>query len=291
MKKQHGDYSDMVEKHLEVVLRSGDEWMVKCPHHSDNTASLQFNVVKGLWICFSCHRTGNAKSLFGADWREPDVDIETIMAQLELLEAADNGPRTPVALPESTLKRYRFPTDYWRHRGFTDTTIKAFELGYDPIDNDAIIPVRNINGDLLGVIRRRLEIDAMPKYMYYKGFPRKHSLFGSWLVAKKNTDHVVITEGSLDAIAVWQSGHPAVAVFGSSISREQVVMLRRLGIQRVTLFFDDDRAGREATLRSLPMLRDFLVYNVNYVDGDQKDPGATLPKRIKELVESASLVL
>jgi DNA primase len=285
------DYTELAEKHLDIALRSGDEFMAKCPHHPDNTASLQFNVRKGLWICFSCHRTGNAKSLFGTGWREIDVDIKTVMAQLELLEATDKKATRPVALAESTLKRYRFPTDYWRGRGFTDTTIKAFELGYDPIENDAIIPVRNQDHELLGVIRRRLAVDAMPKYLYYKGFPRKHSLFGSWLVAKKMTDHVVITEGSLDAIAVWQAGHPAVAVFGSSISREQVILLGRLGIQRITLFFDDDRSGREATLQALPMLRDFLVYGVSYADGDAKDPGATSPKRVSELVESARLIL
>ncbi len=285
------DYSALVEKNFDVVLRSGDEWMVRCPHHSDSTASLQVNVQKGLWICFSCHRTGNAKTLLGSDWREPDVDIDTVMAQLKLLEAADNGPTRPVALPESTLKRYRFPTDYWRDRGFTDTTIKAFELGYDPIENDAIIPVRNVDNDLLGVIRRRLAKDAMPKYLYYKGFPRKHSLFGSWLVAQKTTDHVVITEGSLDAVAVWQSGHPAVAVFGSAISREQVILLRRLGIQRVTLFFDDDRAGREATLQALPMLRDFLVYAVRYTDGDAKDPGDMPSKVVAQKVDTAKLIL
>lgn len=284
------DYSDLVEKNLEVTLRSGDEWMAKCPWHDDKTASLQFNVKKGLWICFSCHRTGNAKSLFGSNVRDIDVDIEAVIAQLNLLDAVD-GPRKAATLPESTLRRYSFPTDYWHGRGFTDNTVKAFQLGYDPLENDAIIPVRNLDGELLGVIRRRLEIDAMPKYMYYKGFPRKTSLFASWLVAKTKTDHVVVTEGSLDAVSVWQAGYPSVAQFGSSISREQVVLLRRLGIHRITLFYDNDKAGQQATFDALSMLRDFLVYTVTYEDGDPKDPGGMKAGMIRKKVDNARLIL
>lgn len=284
------DYAELAEKNLDVTLRSGDEWMCKCPWHEDNTASLQFNVKKGLWVCFSCHRKGNAKSLFGENFREPDVDIESVIAQLNLLESVE--ARNPVKiLPEATLKRYAFPTDYWKDRGFSDNTIKAFQLGYDPIENDAIIPVRNISGGLLGIIRRRLEIDAMPKYMYYKGFPRKESLFASWLVSKQTTDHVAITEGSLDAVSVWQAGVPAVAQFGSSISREQVVLLRKLGVTKVTLFYDNDRAGREATLSAIPLLRDFLVYAVSYNDDDPKDPGAMKSSMVRAKVDGAKLIL
>ena len=141
------------------------------------------------------------------------------------------------------------------------------------------------------MIRRRLEIDAMPKYMYYKGFPRKTSLFASWLVAKTKTDHVVVTEGSLDAVSVWQAGYPSVAQFGSSISREQILLLRRLGIHRVTLFYDNDKAGRQATLDAVSMLRDFLVYTVAYDDGDPKDPGGMKAGMVRKKVDNARLIL
>lgn len=286
-----GDYADMAERNLEVTLRSGDEWMCKCPWHEDNTASLQFNVRKGLWVCFSCNRKGNAKSLLGSDYRDPIIDIESVIAQLHLLEKADGGQKAEV-LQEGHLKRYAFHTDYWHDRGFSDTTIKAFQLGYDPIENDAIIPVRGIDGSLLGVIRRRLEIDAMPKYLYYKGFPRKKSLFASWLVSrKKGADHVAVTEGPLDAVSVWQAGIPAVAQFGSSMSVEQVSILKRLGVTRVTLFYDNDRAGNEAALLAIPMLRDFLVYCVRYKEEDRKDPGSMSESEIRNKVDAARLII
>lgn len=288
------DYSDVAEKYLDVTLRSGTEWMARCPFHDDSSASLQFNVEKGLYYCFACHAKGNIKTFlrhFGAQYRDPEVDVADIYAKLDLIDSVSKSPTKPSTLPESTLKRYAFPTDYWDGRGLSRAVQTAFDLGYDPIENDAIIPVRNINGELIGVIRRRLEKDAMPKYMYYKGFPRKTSMFASWLVAKKGTDHAVITEGSLDAVSVWQAGHPALAQYGSSISREQVVLLRRLGITRVTLFYDNDRAGREANLAAIPLLRDFLVYVVQYSDDDVKDPGGMDNKTIRARIDGAKLIL
>ena len=306
------DYSALVDSRLEVTIKSGDEWMCKCPHHEDRSASLQFNVAKGLWICFSCGRKGNAKTLFGDDFREPEPDIELVLAQLDLIDAASEY-KAPTILPESVLRRYAFPTDYWTGRGFSDQVIKAFQLGYDPIENDAIIPVRNADASLIGVIRRKLENDFGPKYMYPKGFPRKTSLFGSWLVSKAITDHVVITEGSLDAVAVWAAGIPAVAQYGSSISREQVVLLRRLGVTRVTLFYDNDKAGWHANHVALGMpdvncgscesmlriprdrigspFKDFLVSIVQYKANDSKDPADMGRKIVRNRVENALLIL
>jgi DNA primase len=306
------DYAAIADANLEVVIRSGDEWMCKCPYHEDRSPSLQFNVAKGLWICFSCQRKGNAKTLFGDKFREPEPDIEAVLAQLDLIESVQNeAPRK--VLSESVLKRYSFPTDYWTERGFSSTIIKAFQLGYDPLENDATIPVRYMDGGLIGVIRRKLENDFGPKYMYPKGFPRKTTMFGSWMVAKTSTDHVVVTEGSVDAMAVWAAGIPAVGQYGSSISREQVMLLRRLGIQRVTLFYDNDEAGFHANHIALglpsvecpkcqthienprnkmyPLLEGFLVSVVRYKMNDLKDPGAMGRRIIRNRVDDAVLVL
>lgn len=288
------DYIDLADKYLDVTLRSGDEYMAKCFVHDDSSASLQFNVKSGLWVCFACGAKGNAKSLvrhFGGSYRDPEVDIADIYAKLALIDSESKIEYSDPTVPESMLKRYAFPTEYWASRGFTGASIAAFDLGYDPIENEAIIPVRNIDGRLNGFIRRRLEKDYGPRYMYPKGFPRKKSLFASWMVAKKQTDSVVITEGSLDAIKVWQAGHPAVAQYGSSLAPEQVVLLRRLGIAKVVLFFDDDKAGHKATETAISLLRDFLVYRVSYGKRDPSDPGAMNEETINSRIDDAELIL
>jgi len=308
-------YAQLAEQHLSVVLKSGREWMCRCPHHEDRSPSLQFNVEKGLWVCFSCGRKGNARSLFGREAENTDENIEMLLSRIEMIEKADKTPPTrSVALAESILRRYNFPTDYWTvERGFTEETVKAFQLGFDPIAGTPVIPVRDVNGDLLGVIRRMLNNTKYgPKYMYPKGFPRGESLFASWLVAKMDTNHVVLTEGSADAMSVWEAGYPALAIYGSSITQHQGRLLRRLGIDSVTLFFDNDDAGRhvvhtstgaydpactkcqvilEGRYRETPPLTGIQTYVVTYKGSDPKDPGAMTANRICRRVDAAERFL
>lgn len=288
MASTKGKYEDLVERHFQVVLRSGDEFMCRCLKHEDSSASLQFNVEKGLFYCFSCHWAGNVKTLtreLGESFRET-VDVSDVLKRLDALdEQAKQVAFKP--LPETVLRRYDFPTDYWAGRGFTDTTIDVFNLGYDPLENCATIPVRTMSGGLLGVIRRRLINDGGPRYLYPKGFPRKTSLFGSWLVAKSVSEHAVLVEGSVDAMSVWQSGHQGLAQYGSSLNPAQVRLLGQLGVQHVTLFFDNDKAGWAATDIAADLLRDFYVDVVRYRRSDPKDPGAASSRRVRQMIDSA----
>lgn len=285
-------YERVVEQHLDVAQRSGEEFTARCFLHDDSRASMRVNVRTGAWICHGCQARGNSKSLFkhlGLTGQEPDMEVRDLHRMLDRLETTPSAPERLPRLPEATLKRYGFPTTYWDSRGFTPDTQRLFGLGYDALAGDAIIPVRDLQGRLLSVIRRRLQADHGPKYLYAKGFPRKRLLFGSWLVADSDTEHVAVTEGSLDAIAVWQAGIPAVAQFGSALSDEQATLLRRLGISRVTLFYDGDPAGVRATDAAKAVLRDFEIRVVRYTDADgpRPDPGGMRPEAIRERVEAA----
>jgi DNA primase len=288
------DYSKIAESTFQIGLRSGDEWMCRCLWHDDSSASLQFNIRKGVYVCFGCGEKGNIKSLMrylGRRFDDIEADITDITAKLDALDKQAGKPERLKVLPESILKRYDFPTDYWSKRGFTDATIKAFDLGYDPIEDEATIPVRTLDGELIGTIKRRLGNDSGPRYMYPKGFPRKLSLFGSWLVAKTITDEVAITEGAVDTMTLWQLGVPSVAQYGSAISREQVALLRRLGISRLTFFYDNDKAGDKALEVALPLTRDFLIKVVEYKKGDPKDPNGFDSESLRNRIEFARLVM
>lgn len=289
------DYRQLAEQVFQINVRGSDEYMVRCIFHDGDSSSLQFNIKNGLYYCFRCEAKGNIKSLqkfLGRRISEAEVDVADVIAKLDLLDRQAGKSNKEVTLPETLLKRYNFPTDYWKDRGFTNTTIKAFDLGYDPLENEAIIPVRNIRGELVGVIKRRLNDDNGVRYMYPKGFKRKTSLFAMWLLAKTDTDEVVITEGGVDAMTLWQLGIPSVAQYGSSISHEQVNLLRRLGINKITFFYDNDLAGKKALDIALPQTKEFLCKVVRYKRDDAKDPNGFLDKNVlKQRVAGARNVL
>lgn len=182
------------------------------------------------------------------------VGIDLLYQKLKELER----PEAPTAhMREDELSQFSLSTTLWDERGLNEQTVKQFELGYDIIKDAMTVPVRNINGELLGVVRRYMDPDMKNRYRYPKGFHKREHLFGSWLVAEDDDIHTVaLTEGAIDAMSVWQAGHPAMAIYGSSMSMLQVQQLRLLGINNVTLFFDNDKVGQEIVKRCLGWRKD-----------------------------------
>lgn len=332
-------YEDFAEKWMTVTLKNQEEWMVRCLFHDESNGSMQFNVEKGLYICFACGAKGSIKSLqkhLGLrSIQETEVEVADILAKLDMLNEQAGKPKVPdlPILEESYLDRWRFPTTYWGicpdaevdgcmgetgckiHRGFTPATIEAFDLGYDPLHNYATIPIRNVHGGLIGVVKRYLDDDIpqAERYRYPKGYKRSLHMFGSWLIEQDpEITEVAITEGSLDAAKLWQAGVPAVAQYGSSITRPQIRLLMRLGIQSVVLFYDNDKAGRKATEYALgthyhrdrsskeeftsydqttDLSRIFSVRTVEYGSVRAKDPGALTNRQIRSLIARSKPVL
>lgn len=268
-------FADIAEANLTIVVRGSSEWMCACPYCGRNS-SLQFNVNKGLFNCFGCGEGGSAKKLvkhLGGSYRTPGIDLTQLQEQLNALNRpAPQGPRT---YPESYLARFGGkPHDYWTHnRGFSEDTVRRWGLGFDPLGptlaNERIgpcctIPYRNPDGDLLGVIFRRLG-DGFPRYIYPRGFDRLGSLFGSWnLRDVSGNAPVVLVEGSTDCIRVCQTGLHAVAQYGSSLSAQQVLILRRSCVREVVLFYDYDAGGLKATKQARSALDGFIIRAVNW---------------------------
>ena len=299
-----------VEAHFTVKSRTGSEWSVLCPAHGDRNASMRINVAKGKYFCHGCHVGGGMRSLgklVGVPFSEvnsPEMDLAMLQSKLATLR---DRPTEPVVyLPESALLRYDLPTDYWTvTRKFSNETVTAFDLGYDPIKECVTIPVRDVTGGLLGFTKRYLDPDADLRYQDPKGFKKANNLFGSWMAAADDSPTLVLTEGPVDAMKVWQSGHAAVAQFGSYITPRQIKLLRDLGTLQVVLFYDNDQGGREAVdyakgwhtdadgrKRYDPAhdLRQFFVVRRVAYRTSAKDPGAMADSSIDEHICNARLL-
>lgn len=159
---------------------------------------------------------------------------------------------------EKILSRYKNDDTYWSQaRGFDPDWVDVFELGYDPIADQHTLPIRDIDGRLLGVNRRDRGTGSS-RYLLPSKFQRKRHLYGSWLVGKYVVDYphtAVITEGGPDAIAVWHTGYQGLATYGSSINPSQIRLLHRLGIREVIVAYDDDKPGRKGTEQATEAIR------------------------------------
>lgn len=281
---------DVIEASLDVHSQSGDEVLCMCPWHSGNEPHLYVNVRKGTYFCQSCGASGGRKRLFEELGYTGGVTVspEALRSRWRrLLE--DEGMDEAGTLPEAVLEPFKvIPTDYWAGRGLSAQTIADLELGYDLATHSGTIPVRQPDGGLLGIVRRRLDPDARPRYLYPKGMAISRILYGAHLVRGRE---VAVTEGSMDAAALREVGIEACALLGARLSRWQQKILLDLAPRSVVVFTDDDNAGINAALtigRALNRHVPVRVVDYEAIEGTLgKDPGELTPEQRRDLYEAA----
>lgn len=281
---------EQIRSKFRVTREMGDEMLVPCPHpdHEDHNPSASINIRKRLWVCYSCGRGGSLTDLISG--RIADENVEDMLA--ELVKEFTTPER--FLYPERWLDQFDAAGvhPYWLGRGLSEGVVEAFRLGYDFESGRATYPLRTPSGGVVGVVKRATDDTQFPKYQYPGNAKVSETLFGYYKVRRGVRD-VVLTEGALDALAMWDVGLPAVAQMGARLSRTQTELLRGLGLRSLTIAYDQDHAGREATERAVtnPLLNFCPLRLMTWDPRDGKDPLDLDPlKRIKAY-EEARLVL
>ena len=111
-------------------------------------------------------------------------------------------------------------------------------------------------------------------------YHKQKVLYGLYQARKalRATNHAYLVEGYVDVLAMAQAGHEnVVAVAGTALGAEQVRLLGRF-VDSVTLLFDGDQAGQQATMRAIDLLLEggLDVFVAPLEDG--KDPASCLEK-------------
>lgn len=276
---------EQVTSRFQVARWMGDEALISCPHpdHDDRHPSASINIRKRLWTCYSCGAGGSLERLLGERVADQETDelIEELRASLTTVGA------TQKVYPERWLDQFEVAGihPYWRKRGLSDETIQSFRLGYDFETNRATYPLRSPAGDVWGVASRAVGAQ-LPKYLYPDHAPVSKTLFGYDRV-RVGVTSVVLCEGAMDALAMWDVGIPAVAQLGGSLSSDQEALLRRLGLVALTVAYDEDNAGQRATERLLRRI-DWTPVRVMHWEG-AKDPADLDPEERVEVFHDAEL--
>lgn len=269
-------WGQWIDSHLEVFSRSGDECVCRCVFHDDSHPSMYVNEAKGLFHCKSCDAHGRI-SLIG---NELGIEAYPSPPSLAELQTSLDGliePEPDRPLPEAWLDQFLMRAHpYWTERGIDPDVQVLFKLGYDRVYNAATIPVRDSQGRLHGVIRRRLAENSYPRYLEPKGFLKRECLWGSWRVTERR---IAVCEGPIDALALWSVGIQAVALLGSSISKHQHHLLHRLGAEEIVVMTDNDRAGSAAVKQIQDRVKGILVSVADYPLGAKGNDPAALSRR------------
>jgi len=128
---------------------------------------------------------------------------------------------------------------------------------YDRFRDRLIFPIRDVSGTVIGFGGRSLG-DGEPKYLNSPESPifNKRRLLYDLHHARPaiaKTGSAFLVEGYMDALALYLRGiDNVIATLGTALSEENVVAVKRY-TKKVAIFFDNDRAGRAAAFRSLPL--------------------------------------
>jgi len=237
-----------------LLYGRGVERPFLCPEHGDSRPSASVNVVKKVWFCYTCHAHGDLTG--EARLAEPDYTVMRLWLDKKIAEGQ--------IYPEAWLDRFDAGEvhPYWVQRVGT-AAAREFRLGSDPDEEAVTYPLRDPRGQVLGVVRRALG-GAGPKYRYPTGVDVGRLLF-QYTPAYR--DAVVLVEGALDAIALWNVGVEAFAIYGSRLSEYQVHLIDKIDPTYVYTCYDLDKAGWTAHCETERAFKHRMVTRISWPKG------------------------
>lgn len=257
--------------HEALVYGKGVERPFLCPVHGDSRPSASVNVVKGAWYCYSCGAKGG---ITGEDALiEPDYQV--------MRRWFDQKMEEHRVYPESWLARWDAGEvhPYWARRVGVPAA-RHFRLGYDAEADAGTYPLREWDGTVLGVVRRNFK-DEGPKYLYPRGLDISQYLFN---YSQEQRKVVFLVEGAMDAIALWNIGVHAFAIYGSRLSETQIQLIERVDPQYIVTAFDNDDAGFRAYCDVERAFKHRLVERMRWPASWGKDVDEIGPDHLKNVV-------
>ena len=160
---------------------------------------------------------------------------------------------------------------------------------FDALGGRLIIPMINQFNQVIAFVGRVLEKTDFGKYVNTKEtivFSKSNTLFNinnlKKLKNEKGLDGVIIVEGHIDVVSLYQSGvKNVVASMGTALTKDHARILKRYA-EKIFISYDGDFAGQKAAIRGLEILKEegLDVKVVSLPDG--MDPDDVIQKFGKE---------
>lgn len=298
----------------------GNEANALCPMHYertnkyDNSPSWWINLDTGAHTCFSCHYKGNLVHLvcdvkqmyitaWGADLKDYDyqsakawlasiaeVSIETLSEMMASLPSYIHSLPKPLEMSEARLAVFDLPpAEQLAKRNITEKAAVTYGVLWDTAENRWILPLREPHfNNLYGWQEKGIGEDR-----YFRnrpaGLQKSKTLFG---IENQNESVVIVVESPLDCLRIASAGiDGAVAICGSSVSEDQIKLLRYS--QKIISALDNDSAGHKGSKEMLNWGRKYglNLFFFNYGGSTAKDPGDMTAEEIRWGVDNAQSAL
>lgn len=129
---------------------------------------------------------------------------------------------------------------------------------YDRFYHRLMFPIIDVRGRIIGFGGRELDSEkSFAKYLNSPETPifnKSFNLYGLNFAKLNKNKELILVEGYMDVLALYQIGlNNSVACLGTSFNDNNASVLKKYASQ-VTIIFDNDEAGVNATLKTIPIL-------------------------------------
>lgn len=285
---------------IDYVDAGVDEIAIICPNQHnhqggvDATPSFRINIKKLMGHCFSCSlamsEVGLTKWLMGDDLDDMQLQALKIHSTLRRMRDADEGDFVLDTDDEFTLVP---PSTPFReeYRGISASTYELLDARKCSVGRyaDRIFFKIWQHNRLLGIDARALKADMQPKYLRPKGVDAKKWLFPFDYWLEKRVKHMALGEGLFHGINGVDKEAPLLTFFGSNNwSEHKLLLLLEMGLDDVTFFGDNDKAGIKARnticAEIAPWIHTFFVPEDLLPEG--KDAGDLTKEEMKFCLEN-----
>lgn len=283
-------------KYGRVKTVGNNNVMIKCPFHEDNDPSFCMSTITGLFICYGCEVQGNFRQFLKQVGYNPhDIKLQ-FGVTLEKLQKNAPPPRDPLKpevvmaenrhIDESLLGLFHYCPEVLLDDGFTEDTLIHFGVGVDKVHERITFPLRDLDGNLVGISGKAMRDDQAERYKVYVNeykhwelppynTDKSHLLWNAhelWASNHKEYGSPVlyVVEGFKAAMWLWQAGfHNVVALMTKRMSQTQSWIIQHMGYM-VTLMLDNDEAGIGGTIKvSRELYKRFGNFQLVEYDGLQ----------------------
>ena len=290
------------------IQNLGEEVRCCCPiHESNNNTSFSWKYDEQLWCCF-VEGIGGDIFNFIAYMEELDIDrhfLDVVTKTAQVLELDITG--LSLENPSNSYKkeiqewlRYilkkqevfnlefdiktlgdRYPVK--EYRGIGGDLLRAYGVGYLKTYHRYIFPIEDVEGKIVGASLRAYG-DEKPKWLHRpKSMKTGHLLYNLKHCIDKGYRSIYITEGMIDTLKLISLGiDNVVCTFGARVTDNQMLLLIKY-FDEVILCFDNDFAGKEATIKAIDKLRKVINVKVMIVEGIKDVGEVETIEQFKEL--------
>jgi len=287
------DESERLIKNGLQIYKSGNNIMVNCPFHNEDSPSMGINFIKQKYNCFGCGAKGGGKAainkllklLIGEEeceykTEEKEIDLEYLKEKLrKAKETKEDIPRMKI-LKWFNLEDYDYPrrkyAEYLFQRKINEKSWKKFNIRTK--GQRIIIPIYDEHNRAIAIMARTIKKDLKPKILKSENSDVSKILFGLNHLKKKRV--AIVVEGEFDAIYLQQFGLPAVAL-GKKLPSIYQLMLAGKHFKKVFLALDGD-VSLVDTIKVKKMIEQYCeVEVIRFPKG--KDPNDLAEEEIFEV--------